>query len=352
MPLLLQKKYFIIALSLLITGILGYLILPVSIPLICAFLTACLLEPAAKALQKKYSWSRKLANLIVCTLFFMLIGISAYFLTTKVITEAVQLIQKLPSYINQINDSWLNYDRNLNPASAAMPEPLMDEIRTQTAKTLDRVKAELGTVLNIDKVTGLITNIPNLLISFIVYLVALFLFLNELPSFRRKIYSYLKNSSADKFQLMSSRLSYVLSGFIKAQFLVGIIIFTVTLIGMLFINAGVAMLMAVLITIIDFIPFIGSMIILGPWALFHFMTGDIPTGTQLAVLGCMLLIIRRTVEPKVTGVHIGLSPLNTLVSMYLGFKLFGILGIIFGPVLLAAFYTASETGIIKLPFKI
>nr|WP_239558685.1 sporulation integral membrane protein YtvI [Peribacillus deserti] len=332
--------------------ILGYLILPVSVPLICAYITACLLEPASKILQTKYSWSRKFSNFIVFTLFNMLIGISAYFLTTKVVTEALQLIQKLPLYLNQFNHSWLNYDRNLTHSSNTLPEPIMAEISSQTAKTLDRIKAELGTLINIDKITDIITNIPNFLISFIVYLVALFLFLNEMPSLRSKIYQHLKESSAEKYYLMSSRLSFVLAGFMKAQFLVGIIIFTVTLTGMLFINADIAILMAVIIAIVDFIPFVGSIIILGPWSLFHFMTGDIPTGTQLALLGCMLLIIRRAVEPKVTGAHIGLSPLNTLISMYLGFKVLGILGIIFGPVLLAAVYTASEAGIIKLPFKI
>jgi predicted PurR-regulated permease PerM len=110
--------------------------------------------------------------------------------------------------------------------------------------------------------------------------------------------------------------------------------------------------MSIIIWIIDFIPIIGSIVILGPWALFHLLTGDLAMGTQLAILAAVLLIIRRTVEPKVMGTHIGLSPLATLIAMYLGLKLIGILGFIIGPLLVIAFNSAKEAGLIRMNFKI
>ena len=128
MPSFFVKKNLIIALAVLLICILAYVILPVSIPLICAFITACMLEPASGSLQKAYSWSRKRSNLIVFTLFIMLIGISAYFLTTKVVTEAIQLIQKMPHYMNQIHYSWLNYDQNLSHSSDNLPQSLLAQL--------------------------------------------------------------------------------------------------------------------------------------------------------------------------------------------------------------------------------
>ena len=151
---------------------------------------------------------------------------------------------------------------------------------------------------------------------------------------------------------MTSRLSYVVFGFLKAQFLVSVIIFIVALIGLLIISPEVAIVMSLIIWIIDFIPLIGSIVILGPWSLFHLLTGNISFGIQLAILAAVLLIIRRTVEPKVMGTHIGLSPLSTLIAMFLGLKLFGVLGFIIGPLLLIVFNSAKEAGIIKWNFKI
>jgi sporulation integral membrane protein YtvI len=189
-------------------------------------------------------------------------------------------------------------------------------------------------------------------VSFLVYLIALFLFLLELPRLREGMYSFLKEKTAQKVQFMTSRLSFVIFGFFKAQFLVSIIIFVVSLIGLFFIKPEVALIMSLIIWVIDFIPIIGSIVILGPWALFYLITGDISHGTQLAVLAAVLLIIRRTVEPKVMGSHIGLSPLATLIAMYLGLKILGILGFVIGPLLLIAFNSAKEAGIIKMNFKI
>jgi sporulation integral membrane protein YtvI len=151
---------------------------------------------------------------------------------------------------------------------------------------------------------------------------------------------------------MTSRLSYVIWGFFKAQFLVSIIIFIVSLLGLLLIVPEVALLMAFIIWIIDFIPLIGSIAILAPWAIFQLIAGNTTIGTQLLILAAVLLIIRRTVEPKVMGQQIGLSPLATLIAMYLGLMLFGVMGFVIGPFLVIAFTSAKEAGIIKLNIKI
>ena len=151
---------------------------------------------------------------------------------------------------------------------------------------------------------------------------------------------------------MTARLTFVIWGFFKAQFLVSIIIFIVSLIGLLFIDPEVALLMSFIIWIIDFIPLIGSIVILAPWAIFQLIVGDVSTGTQLLILAAVLLIIRRTVEPKVMGQQIGLSPLATLIAMYLGLVFFGIMGFVIGPLIVIAFTSAKEAGIIKMNFKI
>ena len=110
--------------------------------------------------------------------------------------------------------------------------------------------------------------------------------------------------------------------------------------------------MSVIIWVIDIIPILGSVIILAPWALYQFVSGDVAMGTKLAILAIILLLIRRTVEPKVMGSQIGLPPLPTLIAMFIGLKLFGFLGLFAGPLALIFFTTAREAGIIKFNFRI
>ncbi|WP_223700358.1 sporulation integral membrane protein YtvI [Sutcliffiella deserti] len=352
MSTLFTKKFLFILIIITLICIIGYFILPVSIPIIVALITAFMLEPLVRLFQVRANFKRSLSVFIVFLLFVTSIGIVGYFITTKVITEAINVIENAPSYINEINRVWRDIQLNLTNASEDLPPEVVEEISNQIEQFLYDLRIFLTDLFNIQNVKNLFTDIPNYLVSFIVYLIALFLFLIDMPRLKLGVYSHLKESTADKVKFMTSRLSYVVFGFFKAQFLVSIVIFVVSFIGLLIIAPEKALIMAFVIWIIDFIPIIGSIVILGPWAIFHLITGGIGIGTQLAVLAIVLLIIRRTVEPKVMGTHIGLSPLATLIAMYLGLKLLGILGFIVGPLILIAFNSAREAGIIKTNFKI
>lgn len=349
-----KKRFIFIGLGILLVALLLYIILPVSVPLIAAFITAMFLDPFVRLLltKSKSKLNRKLSVLIVFIIFVLFIGATGYFLTTKVITEAIKVVEYAPHFINEINQAWLDAEKKLINAAKDLPKEVVDGISNQVQSYLNKTKDDLLAYLNIDNVRSILTNIPNYLVSFLVYLIALFLFLLDLPRLKVSLYSHLTEKSADKVHFMSSRLSFVVFGFFKAQFLVSVLIFIVSLAGLFMISPNLALLMATVIWIIDFIPIIGSIVIMAPWALFHFFTGDIALGTQLTILAIVLLIVRRTVEPKVMGTHIGLSALSTLIAMYLGLKILGILGFIVGPMLLILFNSAKEAGIIKMNFKI
>lgn len=346
------KKMVLNTIIIILIILLLYFILPVSLPLILALITAWFLYPLVTLLHRKTKMNQRLSVLIVFLVFLFFIGISGYFITTKVVTEVIKLVENTPLYINEITKAWLNAEEQFAAVAKDMPKEVVDEISNQVQSFLNKTKDELVAYVNIDNLKMIVTNVPNFLVSFLVYLIALFLFLLELPRLKNGLFHFLTDKTAEKVNFMSSRLSFVIFGFFKAQFLVSVLIFIVSLIGLLIIKPEVAILMSLIIWVIDFIPIIGSIVILGPWALFHLITGDIALGTQLAVLAAVLLIIRRTVEPKVMGSHIGLSPLATLIAMYIGLKLLGILGFIIGPLLLIAFNSAKEAGIIKLNFKI
>lgn len=342
--------FFIIFIPILIIS--AFFILPVSIPIILAFITALLLEPLVNLLDRKIKMKRQLAVLIVFLIFTLFIGTSGFFIITKVVAEVINLVERSPYYFNEIMKAWLHFESSLYSALQDLPIELVNEISNQVQSFLTKIKDELVAYVNIDNAKALLTNIPNFLVSTVVYLIALFLFLIDLPRLKESFYKYLTVSTADKVHFMSTRLSYVFIGFFKAQFLVSLIILAVSFIGLLIIAPETALVMSLIIWIVDIIPIIGSIVILGPWSLFHLFTGNIILGTKLAILAAVLLIIRRTVEPKVMGSQIGLSPLATLIAMYIGLKLFGFLGFIIGPLILILFNSAKEAGIIKINFRL
>ncbi|WP_018921395.1 sporulation integral membrane protein YtvI [Salsuginibacillus kocurii] len=349
---LLTKKNLLTALFILFLLVAAYFILPVSLPILLALLTALLLNPLVRFLTTRAKLKRNLAVTFVFTLFLCILGLTGYIGTTQLITQIVDFVDNLPALLNEINRAWLNFQANLETTYADLPPDLVNEINSQVTSTLNSIREDFSPGEIIASVTAMIAAIPSYLVSFLVYLIALFLFMLELPRLTKQMYSFMTEATAKKVSFMTSRLASVLLGFFKAQFLVSIIIFIVTYIGLSFIAPDVALMMSVIIWLVDFIPIIGSIAILGPWALFQLILGDLVLGSQLLVLAAVLLIIRRTVEPKVMGHHIGLSPLATLISLYIGLMLLGVVGFIVGPLLVIAFTSAREAGIIKFNFKI
>ncbi|SDY77194.1 sporulation integral membrane protein YtvI [Evansella caseinilytica] len=332
-------------------ALLFYFVLPVSVPIIAALLTALFLSPGVTALVKRLKTSRNIAVFVVFITFILLIAIAVYFLLTRAMTQLNQFVGNLPGTINELNIVWINFLDSLEGRFGEYSPEVVSEIDKAVTGSLTELRTSLQNLDIIGYVTAILVKIPSYLVSFLVYLISLYLFLLELPRLKAKMFGYMTDRTAEKVRFMSSRLSYVIFGFFKAQFLVSIIIFLVTLIGLFFIAPDVAVIMSLIIWIIDFIPIIGSIVILAPWGLFHLLAGNTALGIQLFVLAAILLTIRRTVEPKVMGHHIGLSPLATLISLYIGLKLFGAVGFILGPLVVILFTSAKEAGIIKFNVK-
>jgi sporulation integral membrane protein YtvI len=352
MSALISKKNIIILFTIVLVAIVGYFILPVSVPIIAALVTAMLLAPVVKIVEMNNKIKRSLAVFIVFMIFLCFIGLIGYFITTKAIIQADYFVKNLPGYITDLIIAWKNLQTTLHEKFVDVPTDILTEIGIYVEQSLRTLTSTVSSRNLVSDVTSLVTKIPAFLVSFLVYLIALYLFLLELPKLKEQIFAHFTDKTKDKVQFMTSRLSYVIFGFIKAQFLVSIIIFIVSLIGLLLIVPEVALLMAFIIWVIDFIPLIGSIAILAPWAIYHLIAGDMTLATKLFILAAILLVIRRTVEPKVMGHQIGLSPLATLIAMYIGLKLIGVLGFIVGPLVVILFTSAKEAGIIKLNFKI
>ncbi|MFD1038752.1 sporulation integral membrane protein YtvI [Virgibacillus byunsanensis] len=329
-----------------------YFILPISVPLILAFITALMLNPIVRLFQRRVKVNRRNSVIIVFLLFLMIVGFAGTFVVTKTVTQVVTFVEDVNSHFNQINNIYQDWESSIEVYTQNLPDEFVDTISDSVEENINALSETAKEKITLENIAQIFAKVPQYLISFLVYLIALFLFLLEMPLLKAKAYNLLTKETAEKVSFMNTRLSKVVLGFLKAQFLISIFIFLGSLIGLLFIVPEVALVMSLIIWIVDFIPIIGSIIIVGPWALFMFLAGDTVMGVQLSVLAIVLLAIRRTIEPKMMGQHIGLSPLATLIAMFLGLKLLGILGFILGPLFVIAFNSAKEAGIIKWNVKI
>ncbi len=346
------KRNFFIALGIIILVLALIYILPVAVPIILALLTALIIDPLVRLVESKFKWRRKSAVISVFIFILLILFSTLYYTVTQLIGKIIDFTKAAPGYFNTLSSIWIDMQDKLFQYTAGMPVEVIEGIQSELKAIFESMRISILDLVSYEKITGLLTDVPNFLVSFIVFIIALFLFMLELPMLKESVFKYFTNTTADKVRYMVSKLTSAFWGFAKAQFLISIIILLVTFVGLLIIKPQYAIVMALIIWIIDLIPILGSIIILAPWALYYFVSGDVSTGTQLTFLAVILLVIRRTVEPKLMGSQIGLNPLPTLIAMFIGLKLFGFIGFFVGPLLVIVFTTAREAGIIKTNFKI
>lgn len=91
-----------------------------------------------------------------------------------------------------------------------------------------------------------------------------------------------------------------------------------------------------------------------PWAVISSLNGDIKLGIALIIIYAIILIVRQLVEPRIVSSKIGIHPIFTLIAMYTGFRIIGLVGLFVGPIVLIIlkniFSVSIENGIIKSIF--
>ncbi|MBM6619401.1 sporulation integral membrane protein YtvI [Bacillus suaedaesalsae] len=341
-----MKKYLL----LIIIAILLYFLLPKSVPILLALLTAVLFEPFVTSIIKRWKLKRGFSVLIVFVLFLSITGFISYIVLAKLIEQLIYFSNNLPFVLAKINilvgqsiDKWELF-------SANVPKDVIDSIEA-SFESLE--KSILSWTSNLTQsVLLFITTIPQILIEILVYFIAVFLFSLELPRLKLKILEMFSEKTKEKILVISKQLNRAGVGFLKAQVLFSALTFVLAYVGLLILKVDYPILLSIVIVIVDILPVLGTGSVLVPFAVYCFVTGQQDTGIGLIIMFLIITVVRRVIEPKVYSSSMGISPLASLISMYLGFQIIGFLGLIVGPTVIIIFDTFKKAGIIKYQFKL
>ncbi|WP_071459015.1 sporulation integral membrane protein YtvI [Bacillus massilinigeriensis] len=326
-------------------------LIPYSLPLLFALLTAAMLEGMIQKLITKMRFNRLQAVLTVFTGYVLLIGMVGYNLISITAQQAVSLSQRTPTFVKDFYRSvilplvgkWEFYSQKL-------PTDVFLSIEGTIESNVNALDAFLQRV--VESLLNFLTSIPVFLIEVLIYLIALFLISLEWPQLKAKLETHLKEQTKNKLYLVTRQLSKAGLGFIKAQVILSAITYIMAFTGLSILKAPYVGLLSILIVIVDILPILGTGSVLVPWAVVAILQNNHFLGIGLIILFVVITVVRRVIEPKIYSTNLGISPLASLISMYIGFKLLGIAGVLIGPTIIIVYDTLRKANIINIKFKI
>ena len=332
-------------------------LMPLLYPFVIAYVIALILQPIINFLSKKAHIPKKLSIFILVTSAVFLFGFLIYKTGSRIFTELKVLAANITSFVSEMNENSDLVDKVIEDIASKIPFiDVRENLRAVWANIDDILTDALSKlasqIANLDNLVPAITKIasfvPRLLIDTIITIVSAFYFSHDL----KKVNGFFAAQMPDKVKqfgrLVKAEFTSTTGKYIKAYSLIILITFAELFVGFTILDIKYAFILAFLTSIIDVLPVLGTGTVLIPWAIYNLVVGDIFLGVGLIVLYLVITVVRQIMEPKIVGTYIGLYPLVTLICMYVGLKLMGIVGLFLFPITVIIAKNLNDSGVIRL----
>lgn len=328
--------------TLLILGVTGAVyfsfkyLLPLVIPFLIAYVFALALRPSALWLENKCRFRIKgrefkvalgIIGGIEIVLLMIIFGVVSYIGCRKLCAEFQLLFENLPNMISRL-DHWLTGNCFWVEHMLELPEGFMVKtVRDMLTGGVKAVKSSAMPFLMVNSMT-LVKYFVEVTVITVILFIATILSLQEMEEIRTRRD---KSMFCHEFAMIGNRLMTVGSAWLKTQGIIIMITMLICTIGLFFMKNQYSILLGIGIGILDALPIFGTGTVLIPWAVISLVNKNWMYGFGLFVIYLICYFFRQIMEAKIMSSKVGLTPLEALISMYVGLRLFGLLGFILGP---------------------
>ena len=333
-----KKLYFILYIVLVLIVVyllfkLGIFLFPFTLALFFSILT----QPFSRFLQKKLKFSQKIATIVSIVLFLVIFLAFISLSALRLSGEIYKLSMNLNKYSKDFQSLWNHTIDRVYSLLGYFPEGFDEQVKSSINGFIRMGTSKLGSFIN--SLINFITSIPTIILYICITILSTFFISLD----KKKIMTFLEQQFPEtwikKVYNIKREMFNVLGSYIRAQIILMTICFfelliSFNLLSFLKFNLPYPLIFSIIICIIDALPILGAGAVLLPWSLISFATGDIKLGLALLGIYFLVLSVRQMLEPKLISQNLGVHPLVTLISMYSGFKFFGVIGFLIGPVVM------------------
>ncbi|NMA25850.1 MAG: sporulation integral membrane protein YtvI [Clostridiales bacterium] len=318
------------------------------LPFIIGFFVALLLRPLIRFLSTKCRVPHIAAVIILAVIFYAVVGFLLILIGIKCVSILRDGFAGLPDIytlyieplINNLFDKLETLTARLDPNMAHMVQNMTASFSESVGSVVSGISSQVITFL-----TSTVISLPGFLLSLLLSVISSIFFAMDLT----KITNTLTNLLSENMRVNVARIKKLAANigfkYVKSYAILLAVTFIELSVGFLLIGIDNAIAVAAIIALIDLMPILGTGLIVIPWLLIELIKGNYALGIELAVLYVVMVIVRNILEPKIVGRQIGVHPLAMLISMYVGLRIFGFIGIFILPLILVVikgFYENKE----------
>ncbi|MDR1892742.1 MAG: sporulation integral membrane protein YtvI [Oscillospiraceae bacterium] len=312
-------------------------------PFAIGALVAVALQKPIDWLTRKTKFPRAVWALGLSALTFTVLGVVAFFTASRLFAELINFFKTLPNYAPALQNWLSGVSERLQNALSEFPPDMVNQM------TDSLVKAPTNIANNLAAWSGglagrTVLELPNLLISVIITVVATCFVTKDYHEitafFRRQI-------RPQRWEIISEAKSYFVTNTLKmlrGYIFIMFITFVELALGLSMLRVRYAVVIALLISLLDILPVLGTGSILIPWGIISIAMGDYFTGTGVLVTYGVVTVVRYIAEPRIIGRQVGLKPIVTLFAMYIGLRFFGLVGLFGFPITLIIIQNMQDSG--------
>ncbi len=331
------KKYCRVLLNIIVPIIILALIIRYGIwllvffmPFVIAILIAMVANPLVHYLEKRIKLKREHSSVILIIL--VLAGIFAiiYFGGKWALTETIYFAKTLPNIYAQFLGDLEAANARLSNVYALFPDATRQTIKnvlgstdTYISSIVQRLASPTAQVAG-----GVISSIPVVLVYTVVSILASYIFIADSDKISEYLNSHIPYSIRKYIDYIKRDISYAIGGYFRAQFRILFVVAFIMVVGLAILRVPYYAIIGILVAVLDFLPVFGTGAVLWPWAAIKLIAGDYIYAAALMAIWVVTQVVRQVIQPKIMGDSLGLSPIYTLLCLFLGFKLRGLGGMI------------------------
>lgn len=305
-------------------------------PFLIGAVIACLMQKPAKALSARTNIKKESCAAVLSIFTYVAVLAATVLFVWLALANSSNLTDYLTALGNTLKNTAKSF--NLYISSFKSDNDWSFDVNNVINDTVGKFMGMAVSAVS-NTAASIIKNIPIIFITSLVTVVATCYIAKDYDKLKRFLKGIANEKICENAIVIKGIFTESVLKFVCGYLKIAAITFAELCIGFFILGIKNFLVVAFFVSLIDLLPVFGVGTVMLPWSVILLLQNNIKLAVGITVLYAIVSVIRNFIEPKIIGKQIGINPLFTLVSMFVGLKIAGVAGMLFFPIALIVLFS-------------